>query len=59
MLYRLFINYLRLRLLKHIITRLTRPRPGKQNLKSMGILAYLLEFAATFLLDGKKKSRKK
>ncbi len=53
MLYKLFINYLRLRLIRLIVARLASKKNGAR--KNMSVLAYGLEFFATYLLDAKKR----
>lgn len=56
MLYKLFINYFRLRLLRIILNRVMGGRLAKtKNVKSLSLLTYGLELLATFYLNGKRK----
>ena len=55
MLYRLLINYFRLKLLRIIINRIVGSKLVKtKNIKRMSVLTYVLEFLATFYLKGKR-----
>lgn len=56
MLYKLFINYFRLKLLRIILGRVlgSKGTPIK-NPNSMNILTYALEFLTTYYLTGKRK----
>lgn len=57
MLYKIIINYIRLKLVSIILRRVleSKTRKGKQ-LKSMPVLPYVLELLATYYVRGGKKS---
>ncbi|KTC78776.1 Uncharacterised protein [Legionella cincinnatiensis] len=56
MLYRFFINYFRLKLLRIILNRIRgSKRINTKNLKIINILTYCLEFFTTYYLSGKRK----
>jgi hypothetical protein len=59
MFYKLLINYIRLKLFRLILNRLMASKAVRgRNIKSMSLLAYILELGATYLLDSKKKSKR-
>ena len=59
MIYKLFINYFRLKLLHIIVNFVLGRKLGKmknsKNLKTMSIVPYIVELLATFYLSGKRK----
>ncbi|KTD73410.1 hypothetical protein Ltuc_1257 [Legionella tucsonensis] len=56
MLYRLFINYFRLKLIRIILNRIRGgKRVNTKNLKTINILTYCLEFLTTYYLSSKRK----
>lgn len=58
MLYKLFINYLRLKLLRIILNRVTGKKMGNnKNAKTMGIAPYVVELLATYMLNPRKKPK--
>jgi hypothetical protein len=58
MLYKIIINYIRLKLLGVIFTRLLGSKTVKgKAVKSMPVLPYVLEFLATYYLRKNKKAR--
>ncbi|KTC65593.1 Uncharacterised protein (plasmid) [Legionella adelaidensis] len=59
MLYKIIINYIRLKLVGIILRRIleSKTRKGRQ-LKTMPIVPYVLELIATYYLRGGKKSVK-
>lgn len=60
MLYRLVMNYIRLQLLRKILSRVFVSKGVKgHNLKSMSLATYIIELASTFLFKTKKKINNK
>ncbi len=58
MIYRLFINYFRLKLLRVILNRISRRQIMKgKNLKTMSIVSYGLELLITELFNTKKRKK--
>ncbi|MDP1604893.1 MAG: hypothetical protein Q8M03_16705 [Legionella sp.] len=58
MLYRLFINYLRLRLIRLILNRVMGRKVVKgKGMKTMSTSTYLIELLATYFLDFKRKTK--
>jgi hypothetical protein len=58
MFYKLFINYLRLKLVRGIFNRIAGSRLGKgKNLKSMTLWSFAFELALAHFLKTKKKTK--
>lgn len=59
MMYKLFINYIKLKLLRIILNRIIAGRhtmrKNKKNIKTMDFLTYGLEFFSTYYLSTKRK----
>ncbi|ASQ45043.1 hypothetical protein clem_02405 [Legionella clemsonensis] len=56
MLYTTILNLIRLKLIQLIIRRVIASRAAKgKNIKTMSLVAYLVELGLTFLLDSKTK----
>lgn len=59
MLYRILINYFRLKLLRLVFTRIMGHRLVKnRNIKTISLISYGLEILTAFLLKGKGKTAK-
>ncbi len=61
MFYKFLINYIRLimfkKILNSVLSKTAKGQVKGKNLKTMNFLTYALEFAATYLLDKKKKGK--
>jgi hypothetical protein len=59
MLYKLMINYMRLKLIRLIIHRVMAPKTKSgKNLRTISLLTYCAELFATFYFGRKKKIKK-